>query len=153
MDQMHSFAVKCRSWSRLAPVALGLLLLSACSPGPAYVYKLYPGPARDPLEISVVHLGTVQAARFDGLTAARSDWSEVHLLPGEHLIEWGTEFGVSVMIEPSGFATGGRKENVTLEPGHSYTLKADRTTGPGYRMFFWIEDDTTGQILAGVRKP
>jgi hypothetical protein len=74
-------------------------------------------------------------------------------MPGEHTIKWQTEFSVSVLVEPSGWATGGEQADVTLVAGHVYTLKADRTTGPGYRMFFWIRDDTAQQVIAGTRKP
>lgn len=130
-----------------------LALLGGCSDSATQIYKLYPGPQRSAQELAIVRLVEVQGARFDGLAASRGDWGEVHLLPGEHQVEWGEEFGVSVMIEPSGFASGSSSEKVDLEAGHSYTLKADRTTGHGYRMYFWIEDDTTGRVLAGTRKP
>jgi hypothetical protein len=57
------------------------------------------------------------------------------------------------MIEPGGFATGCNEALVTLAAGHIYTLKADRTTGPGYRMFFWIQDETSGESISGKPKP
>lgn len=129
------------------------LLLLACAALPDLPYKLYPGPVRPDSELAIVRLGDAGAAKFDGRIAARGDWSEVLLLPGEHLIEWQTEFGVSVLVEPSGFATGGNEAKVMLLAGHVYTLRADRTTGPGYRMFFWIHDDTTQQVIAGTPKP
>jgi hypothetical protein len=137
----------------LSVCALCLFAVAACSAGPNHVYKLYPGPQRDPGEISVVRMSDVHAARINDLAVARSNWSEVHLLPGEHTIEWGREFLVSVMVEPTGFARGEGREILVLEPGHIYTLKAERTTGPGYRMFFWIKDETTGQVVAGTPKP
>ncbi len=139
-----------------AIAVLGLTgLLAACASGPreTQTYKLYPGPARPPTELAIVRMGDAQRAEFDGRVANGMDWTEIHLLPGEHRIRWQTEFGVSVMIEPGGFATGGNEALVTLAAGHIYTLKADRTTGPGYRMFFWIQDETSGESIAGKPKP
>jgi hypothetical protein len=137
-------------------VVLGLTaLLAACASGPGetHAYKLYPGPARPPAGLAIVRMGDAGRAEFDGRAASGGDWTEVHLLPGEHRIRWQSEFGVSVMIEPSGFATGGNEARVTLAAGHVYSLRADRTTGPGYRIYLWIRDETTGENIAGEPKP
>jgi hypothetical protein len=131
----------------------GVIVLSCATTLPEASYKLYPGPARPDSDIVIVRLGDAGAAEFDGRVAVRSDWSEVRTLPGEHTIRWQTEFGVSVLVEPSGFATGGNEARVVLAAGHVYTLRAARTTGPGYRMYFWIRDDTTQQVVAGEPKP
>ncbi len=132
------------------------LLMSGCTSTPVeeHYLKLYPGPVRLDSDIAIVRLGDADTAKFDGRVAARQDWSEVHLLPGEHSIELKTFlFGVSVMIEPSGFATGGNGAKIMLMAGHVYTLKADRTTGNNYRLFFWIVDNTDQQVVAGTPKP
>jgi len=137
-------------------VVLGLTaLLAACASGPreTHVYKLYPGSARPAAALAIVRLGDAGRAEFDGRPASSRDWTEVHLLPGEHRIRWQSEFGVSVMIEPSGFATGGNEAAVTLVAGHVYTLRADRTTGTGYRIYLWIRDETSGDVIAGKPKP
>jgi hypothetical protein len=128
-------------------------MLLACTTLPDATYKLYPGPARPASDIAIVRLGDAGVAEFDGRVAERTDWSGVQLAPGKHAIRWQTEFGVSVLVEPSGFATGGNEAQVELIAGHVYTLRADRTTGPGYRMFFWIRDETAQQVVAGVPKP
>jgi hypothetical protein len=131
------------------------IVASACATAPEEVhsYKLYPGPER-PLEaLVVVRLGNAYAAEFNGRLVTRGDWSEVHLLPGEHTIRWQTEFGVSVTIEPSGFATRGTEVIVQLEAGRVYRLSADRTKGRGYRTYLWIEDASTGAVVAGARIP
>ena len=131
------------------------LLLTACAtaPAPVWSYKLYPGPERPVTELAVVRMGDASAAEFNGRPVARRDWTEVHLLPGEYTVRWQVVFGVSVLIEPSGYATGGWEARVPLEAGQTYRLRADRTTGHGYRMFFWIEDVATGAVVAGTRKP
>jgi hypothetical protein len=140
-----------------AAILLGLLfciLLSACATTePVRPYKLYPGPERQLAELAVVQMGQAGAAEFNGRPVSRRDWSEVHLLPGEHTVRWLTQFGASVMVEPSGFATGGAEIRVHLQAGETYRLMADRTTGYGYRMYFWIENATTGTVVAGTRKP
>ena len=137
-------------------VVLGLTaLLATCASGPreTHAYKLYPGPTRPAAELAIVRMGDAGRAEFDGRAASSRDWTEVHLLPGEHKIRWQSEFGVSVMIEPSGFATGGNAARVTLAAGHIYSLRADRTTGRGYRIYLWIRDETTRETIAGEPKP
>lgn len=125
----------------------------ATSPRETQPYKLYPGPVRPAAEFAIVQMGDAGAAEFDGRAASARDWTEVHLLPGEHRIRWQTEFGVSAMVDPAMFVTGGNEASVTLAAGHVYSLRADRTTGPGYRLFFWITDDTSREIVAGEPKP
>ena len=107
------------------------LLLSACAGKPEVplAYKLYPGPVRPVAELAIVRLGDAQYVEVDGRATSHADWTEVHLLPGEHEIEWQTEFGVSMMIEPSGLATGGDRVEATLRAGHVYVLRADRPRG------------------------
>lgn len=132
---------------------LGVLLGCAGRSIETFAYKLYPGPARTQSEIAIVRLGDAHEFEIDGRLVSHADWTEVHVLPGSHVLRWQTEFLVSAMIEPSGFAAGGREAAVVLQPGHVYVLRSDRTTGPGYRMFFWIEDAETGHVVAGSAKP
>ena len=75
------------------------------------------------------------------------------LLPGRYNIEWGRVFGSSVLVNPAGFAEYERSETLSLVAGHVYTLRADRTTGHGYRIYFWIEDETTNTVVAGTKMP
>jgi len=149
--------------SRLALVPLGrafvfwvcvaLLLGCAGRSTETIAYKLYPGPLRTPSEIAIVRLGDAYTLEIDGRPVSQVDWTEVHVLPGTHVLRWQTEFLVSAMIEPTGFATGGREAVVALEAGHVYVVRADRTTGAGYRMFFWIEEADSGRVVAGKAKP
>ena len=132
-----------------------VVVLSGCamSPTVTHAYKLYPGPERPPAEIAIVRMGDAMAARFDGRPVSRADWREVQLLPGPHDIEWYTEFVASVMVAPAGFIPGSAAERLTLEPGHTYVLRAGRTHGWSIERYFWIVDDTTRQVVAGTPVP
>jgi hypothetical protein len=127
--------------------------VAGCVTLPDAAYKLYPGPTRAPTELAVVRLGNVGMAEFDDRPVARADWSEVALDPGEHTIRWRQEFGVSVLVDARGAATGATESRATLLAGHTYTLHAERTYGTGYRMYFWIVDDVDGRVIAGEPKP
>jgi len=133
------------------------LLLGGCSAtAPQYSYKMYLGPVRPASELCTLQLGDAGGARIDERVVHRHDWIEVQLLPGKHTIKWGTEFLVSVMIEPTGFMSRGCEATVVLEPGHVYTLRADRTTADirgSIRFYFWIYDETMRRLVAGKRKP
>jgi hypothetical protein len=128
-------------------------LLGGCASTDDVVYKLYAGPQRPDTEIATLHLGHASEVIIDGMKVNRSDYDSVTLLPGRHLIRWKTWFGVSVLIEPSGFATRQAGQVLDLKAGHTYILKSDRTTGPGYRTYLWVEDAQSGEVIAGKKKP
>jgi hypothetical protein len=145
-------SVRALCWLISFLLAAGLAGCAARS-SETFAYKRYPGPLRPASELAIVRLGDAQAVEIDGRTVLHADWTEVHLLPGTHDIRWQTEFGVSVTIEPSGFATGVKETRVELAAGQVYVLRSDRTTGPGYRMYFWIEEAVGGRVVAGKPKP
>jgi hypothetical protein len=155
-------------------IAPALLALIAACASPAdkghkpYTYKLYPGPARPVGEIAVVRLGDGVVARLDGLGAARRDWDQVLLFPGDHTIEWRKSFeGQSFEGQSFGGQSFGHKAvAVQLKAGHVYSLHAQttpRTVRPhppraggavprpedARFVYLWIDDDTTGQLVAG----
>lgn len=135
-------------------VSAALLLLSACGTlHETGVYKLYPGPERPDSELATLAFGDrVYTMEVDGLKVSSGDYSEVKLLPGEHRINWGATFGVSVMVNPAMFDRADAEQVVKLAAGHRYRVQADRTTGAGYRMFVWIEDAASGEVVAGQKK-
>ncbi len=92
-------------------------------------------------------------AKIDGFKVERADYQQVLLLPGKHEIRWGKWFAISVMVDPSMLREGEGEVVADLLAGHTYELHADRTTGHGYKMFFWIEDAESGEVIAGTRKP
>ena len=117
------------------------------------IYKLYPGPVRSNDSIAIVHLGKERSVYIDGMLVNRRDWASAHLVPGSHSITWQRMFMVSVLINSSGWDKREIHLDINLEAGHVYILKSDRTTGQGYRMYQWVEDLTSGELVAGMRKP
>lgn len=135
----------------MVPVT-AVALLASCSTT-EYTYKMYGGAARPIQEVSIVDLGDAVGVKVGDRKVARSDYSRIELLPGTHDIYWECLYGVSVMIEPTGFATGADNANVEFVAGHTYKLHCDRTTGYGYQTYQWITDETTRSIVAGKKKP
>ena len=135
-----------------AMLVLSLSLAGGCA-DTVYVYKMYGGPERPASEIAIVDMGEAVAARVGQRNVDRSDYGQLSLLPGSYPIRWACVYGVSMLIEPSGWAAGEGAGEVLLQAGHRYSMHCDRTTGPGYETFQWLKDDTTGQVVAGVRKP
>jgi FlaA1/EpsC-like NDP-sugar epimerase len=129
------------------------MMLSGCATTTSAVYKLYPGENKPKSEIVILELYDASNVVIDGLNVSHGDYTAVHLLPGSHHLTWTSVHGVSVMIEPSMYAHKDSKHEITLEKGHTYRLRSDRTTGPGYRIYNWIEDITSGSIVAGEKKP
>ncbi len=140
--------------ARAAAVGLiaAAIISTSCSTT-QYAYKMYGGPQRPDSELSAIDLHDAVGVMIGTRKVAHSDYSSVQLLPGTYPVYWECLYGVSVMIEPSGFATGARSADVELVAGHVYSLHCDRTTGYGYQMYQWISDDTEGRIVAGKVKP
>jgi hypothetical protein len=145
-------------------ILVAVVLLSGCYVGPEtvsalssdagpQVYKLYPGGALAESEIVKVNLNDAYYAIFDGFKVAKADYQQVLLMPGKHEIRWGNWFAISVMVDPEMLREGGGEAVAELIAGHTYELCADRTTGHGYKMFFWIQDSESGDVIAGTRKP
>jgi hypothetical protein len=135
-------------------LAAFLLVLSTGCSDTVYLYKMYGGPVRPEAELAMVTLGDSTTFVVVGeRKASRSDYGRLALLPGRYTIRWACLYGVSVLVEPSGWASGEGSGDVLLEAGHGYSTHCDRTTGPGYETFQWLKDDTTGTVVAGVRKP
>lgn len=137
----------------LCLVTGSLGLLWSCASTKDIVYKLYPGPERPDTELVTLYLGDATEVVIDGMKVSQSDYGTVKLLPGPHEIQWKSWFGVSVLIEPSGYAIRESEDTVEFKAGQAYILKADRTTGYGYRTFLWIEDVGSGKVIAGTKKP
>ena len=139
----------------LGCVLLGLLIISGCAANnPKDVYRAYYGVEPSESELATLDLGAAYELIIDDrYYVSRSKHATVQLPAGAHRIKWAAGFGVSVMVEPSGYAAFDIAAEVSLEAGHTYKFFADRTTGHGYRVYGWIEDRTTGKIVYGEKKP
>jgi hypothetical protein len=145
----HRFS---RSRARL-PIAFALVLASAaCATVPRETFRGYAGAERPVDSVAIVDLGDASWVKIGYLYAAPPKYNRIALPPGVYPIEWGTVFLVSVMVDARGFAPHGTRMTVTLEAGHVYRLRADRTTGPGYKVFLWIVDVTDQRVVAGQPK-
>jgi hypothetical protein len=136
-----------------ALLAAAAACVASCATSEVHVYKMYGGPPRPDAELAIVDIGDAMGVMVGTRKVARYDYSKIQLLPGTYPLYWECEYGVSVMIEPTGFATGSASADVELQAGHVYSLHCDRTTGYGYRTYQWIRDDTEGRIVAGQTKP
>lgn len=131
-----------------------LLLVTSCSYSNQHVYKLYPGPERPDSDVVTLQFGPgVFEVIIDGMKVSRADYQQIKLIQGEHQINWGAEYFISVLIDADGFDQATTAHKALLIAGHTYTLNRDRTTGPGYEMYLWMTDDTTGKVVAGEIKP
>lgn len=132
-----------------------LVFLSACGGYHSeHVYKLYPGPELPDSGVATLKFGNgVYAVEIDGLKVSSADYGAIKLVPGVHTIRWEAMFLVSVMVNASGFDSAEADKVAILSAGHTYTIEAGRTTGHGYRMYLWIENTETGEVVAGVKKP
>ncbi len=129
-----------------------LAFVVACAPKPDR-YVGYEGPSKQLSEVAVLRAVGASIWEIDGERFQHPDpdryYSEAHLLPGDYQVTAYRWFGVSVLIVPRGYIEVTRRFYLSMEPGHVYELHADRTTGPGFRVFFWVKDATTGAIVAG----
>ena len=142
-----------RTLARLRLVLLAALLASGCLGKTGHTYKLYPGPERPPEELAVVEFGErVTSIRIEGMRVDKGDYDRIELLPGTYQIDWRTTFSVSPMVNPQGYDKIAAMATVDLEAGHEYSVNSDRTTGPGYTMRWWLEDTTTGAVVAGSKR-
>lgn len=138
----------------LALVLLLLTVLAGCAGAPKGVYSAHYGAAPPENELATLDMGAAYELIIDErYCVSGRKYKEVRLPAGAHRIWWATGFGVSVMVEPSGYAGFGIVSDVSLVAGHSYRFCADRTTGHGYRVYHWIEDRTAGRVVWGEKKP
>ena len=132
-----------------------MLIISGCAAGsPKGIYRAFYGIVPPESEFATLDMGAAYEMIIDDrYYVYGGKYGTVKLPAGTHRIKWSTSFGVSVMVEPSGYAAFDITSEVSLEAGHTYKFCAYRTTGHGYRVYHWIEDMTTGRIVQGEKKP
>ena len=128
---------------------VAVLLVSSCGIRVSGTHKAYGGPDRPPDAIAVIEARSAYIGEVDGIEVPASV-AEVHVLPGEHTVTFGGVYQVSVLINPRGWDRAVTTARFAAEPGHRYTVNFDRTRGPGYRVFLWVEDEATGEWVSGT---
>jgi hypothetical protein len=146
--------------NRVFNTALGCILIilsilvGCATDHPKEVYRGYYGIEPPVSVLTELDLGAAYEAVIDDMYyISKAKHDSVKLLAGVHRIKWSVVFGISVMVDARGYAAYETISNINLEAGHRYKLSADRTTGHGYKVFFWIEDVTTGNVVYGNKKP
>lgn len=139
---------------RLFPALLFLALLSGCATADKEIiaYKGYSGPELPDESIAIVRLGDAGWAQFDDVRVESPRYNSVKLPPGTYRVAYEVTFGVSFLVDPRMIVSYTTDLPATLQGGHIYKLRGARTYGHGYRVFFWIEDDS-GKVIAGTKKP
>jgi hypothetical protein len=145
-----------RALARLA-VALGALVVAGCEPAAQW----YEGPRRSFAEtarlccrVSSPHTVNVQVMnseiRIDRIDERWFDIDEVwaDLLPGRHEVAYTYVEGVGGY--PMLLPTFSVKDKLTFnaQAGHSYLIRALREAD---KTFVWIEDETSAEVVAGIK--
>lgn len=129
-------------------VALLLAVAAGCATPPRPAYRAYSGAEAPDTSLAILTFDAGDLVRVDDQVIDGMKYGSVELLPGPHDIGWTHTFLVSVLVEPSGrshFEVG--PAEVTLEAGHRYRLRSQRTTGRGYRVYFRIEEASSGLAI------
>jgi hypothetical protein len=78
----------------------------------------------------------------------------IELAPGKHEIRYGGRVGTSFLLNPRMKDDYEYPALIDMRAGHHYSVRHERTYGYGsYRDFFWIEDFTSGEVVAGSMPP
>ena len=106
--------------------------------------------------IAIVRAVSASFHEIDGRPLKHPDSSkyfhEAHLPPGSHDLSLTSFFMVSALIVPRGYIEPvSTTFTVDMQADHIYELHADRTTGHGFRVYFWIEDVTSQEVVAGTK--
>jgi hypothetical protein len=143
-----------RPFLSLLPILVWVL--AGCATLTRDVYKGYPGQDKPDAELAIVRAESAQLVGVDGMPVKHPDsknsyYYEARLLPGSHSVTLYKWFAVSVRIVPKGYLEVVRSFTMDMKPGHVYELHADRTVG-FVRVYVWIKDTTTGEIVAGEKR-
>jgi hypothetical protein len=135
--------MRSRVWRSLCFAAL--LVAAGCATPPRPALRGYSGAEAPDASLAIVTFEAGDRVRVDDQEIDGMKYGSIKLLPGPHEISWSHTFLVSVTVEPSGraiFDVG--PAAVELEAGHSYRLVSHRTVGRGYRVYFRIEEASSG---------
>jgi hypothetical protein len=138
----------------LYSLAIIIVFMFGCVPLPKGVYRGYSGTELPDDYLALLDTEKANWVQIDGMYYVDgSKYTIVKLLPGLHRLDWTDTFGASVTVDPRMIVDFRANATVTLEAGHNYRLRAERTFGSGYRVYMWIEDTSRGSVIAGDKKP
>jgi hypothetical protein len=131
-----------------------LLGLSACASLKPATLNSYEGVEKPRSDVALIRMVSVSLTALDDAPLPRHPdaehyyYREVNVLPGRHTFEVHNAWSASVLVSPSGYVGGSETLTFDLKAGHVYELKSNRTHG-NVRLFFWAEDVTAKQVVAG----
>jgi hypothetical protein len=138
----------------LYSLAITAVFVSGCVSSSKEFYRGYSGAELAGADLALLDMGKADWIKIDGMHFVHgSKYRFVKLLPGKHNLEWSITFFVSVLVDSRGIVEFCANSTVNFEAGHNYIIQSDRTFGPGYRVYIWIEDTSTGSVLVGEKKP
>lgn len=138
----------------LYSLAITAVFVSGCVSSSKEFYRGYSGAEQPDAYLALLDMGKADWIKIDGMHFVQgSKYRFVKLLPGKHNLEWSITFFVSVLVDSRGIVEFCANSTANLEAGHNYIIQSDRTFGPGYRVYIWIEDTSTGSVLVGEKKP
>lgn len=92
--------------------------------------------------------GAGQVLAIDGNAPGKEN--RIELQPGNHEIRYGGRRGSSFLLNPRMKDEYDYSASINMRAGHHYVVQHERTYKyRGYRDFFWIEDLTSGEVVAG----
>jgi hypothetical protein len=149
------FIVKAKTRWRMKVIVYSLAMLVVFMPGCASVskevYQGYSGTELPDVSLALLDIGKANWLQINGMYYVEgSKYTVAKLLPGIHRLDWTTTFVVSALVDPRVIVDFRANATVTLEAGHNYGLQAERTFGPGYRVYI---DTSRGSVVAGDKKP
>ncbi len=136
----------------LTLLILGLLSGCATPDKELIAHKGYAGSEIPDESIAIVKLEDAGWAQFGDLRVERPKYNSIKLQPGTYHVAYEVTFGVSYLVDTRMIVSYTAYLPANLQAGRIYKLRGDRTYGYGYRVFFWIEDDS-GEVIAGTKKP
>ena len=90
---------------------------------------------------------------IDGVNAGRK---RIHILPGSHTVSvsYWRKTSVTLCVDPVGCANDYHTLDLSIDfmakAGHEYRIPAERRDE---RNWIWVEDITTGKVVAGEKPP
>jgi hypothetical protein len=164
-------------WRQISSIILGIFI-SACGTGGGLYYGTYETPGTNEKDQSILaildwgackHWWSVSCGVWvhrlpdgkvpDGLIVLDMEgsrkYSRVALEPGIYSV--GVGYLSGGFMEPDRFSYNNVRGTFEMQSGHKYLVKKDQWSKGGlsgpFVISWWIEDEITGEVMAGVPPP